>query len=595
LRERSQAEALDEVKKATSLGQIEEIVRPIEQRAQVLGQYSPSLFAVKILRLHAIEDMEYAEQELKRYTGSEISAEKEGAGIAAFNLLIREEPHRILPRLYALMGLGCNSEILQYAQGADVHDVPDLKEADEPKVFDIRELCRIYSGLPSQDGPRLRRLETQVEELFERYGSGDLLALHECIHDSRRLEKGRSVIPIRVSLQLRESSFASIPQLRPLREILVQFEGIGLYPLHTQDKGGFLDILERAQQQLNELKGEERALPEWYMVARLFESWHDFIRRELSEEKTKARLAVKPVTRWFPSNVGFNDVHVAWVLDNEGPSFAEIDQIALYWGERELECDTKGEVLLPGDQRRVAFRLSKLEGSELAADLELVLTVSVTDMWERRTERVCHPRRGFEVLKTFRGRVIGEEIVELLQSNNPLTSDELGQYCLEAKLYVHCNQLALLQLLEYSGGYPLFAHILLNDLVRYLKDGERWKPGQPRYVTCTDVPEVVEYIVDWDLTRSPGLIAEAWTTFPSDERDVIEALLESTQRHGGEPASLAQIQMCLGVEKPIAPILERLETKGIVEKKDERYRLRARLLEKWLRARQERDQALQSA
>jgi DNA-binding MarR family transcriptional regulator len=436
----------------------------------------------------------------------------------------------------------------------------------------------------------------EVEGIFERYDAEDLLALHTCIRDSRELRQGPDVIPIDVSPQLREGSFAGIPQLRPLGDVLIQFEGIRLHPLHTEGKGGFLDVLERAQQQLDGLEEEEeRTLPEWYMVARLFESWHDFIRRELSEEETRARLVVKPVTRWFPNNVGLGDVHVAWVLHNEGPSSAEIDHITLYLGERELECDAKGEMLLPGDQRRVAFRLSKLADSELPVDLDLALAVSVTDEWERRTERVCYPHHGFEVLKAFRGRVIGQEIVRLLQSNAPLTSDELRQYCLEAKMCVHCNQLALLQLLEYSGGYPLFVHILLHGLVRYLKDDERWKPGQPRYVTCTDVPEVVEHVVGRDLTNFPGLIAEAWTTFPSDERAVIEALLECTQRHGGEPASLAQIQMYLGVERPAASILERLEAKGIVEKKDERYKLRARLLEEWLQARRERDRASQSA
>ncbi len=273
---------------------------------------------------------------------------------------------------------------------------------------------------------------------------------------------------------------------------------------------------------------------------------------ELGEEQIKAQVVAKPVTRWFPNNVGLGDVHVAWVFRNEGPGSAEIHQSALYLGERELECDTKGEVLLCGDQKRVQFTLSKLAGSELPADLDLVLAVSLSDRWKRRTERISYLHRGFRVLKTFRGPVIGEEIVGLLQSNSPLTSDELRQYCLEANLYVHCNQLALLQLLEYSGGYPLLVHILLNGLVRYLKDGERWETGQPRYVTCTDVPEVVEYIVGWDLMCLPGLIARAWDDFP-------------------------------------------LEAKRMLEKRDGRYRLRARLFEEWLRARQERDRALQSA
>jgi hypothetical protein len=550
---------------------------------------------VKILRLYGIEDIEYAERELKRYAGSKISAEKEGAGIAVFNLLVREEPHRVLPRLYALMGLGCDGEILQYAQDADVHDVPGLKEADVRQELRIGKLCGIYSDLfsLSRGDLRLPRLEVEVEELFARYGAKDLFALHECIRDSGRLRKGLGVVPVDVSPRLRKSGFAGIPQLRPLRDILAQFEGIRLHPPHTQDNIGFLDILEKAQQQLNGLEEDERALPEWYMVAHLFEAWRDFIKRELSGETTT--LLVKPVTKWFPNNVGPGDVHVAWVLRNEGPGSAEIHRIALCLGERELECDTKGEVLLCGDQKCVQFTLIPLAGSELPTDLDLVLAVSLSDRWERRIERISCPHRGFTVLEAFRGRVIGEEIIELFQSNNPLTSDELRQYCLEANLYVHCNQLALLQLLEYSGGRPLFVHILLNGLIRYLKYGERWKTGQPRYVTCADVPEVVEYIVNWDLTRFPGLIARAWATVSSDERVVIEALLESTRLGGTELVSLARIQTRLGMEKPAAPIVAWLEAKGIIEKTHDHYRLRARLLGEWLRARQGPDRVLQSA
>ncbi|MDY6877154.1 MAG: vWA domain-containing protein [Chloroflexota bacterium] len=592
-RMRVPAQALDEVKRATSLGRIEEIVRPIERDTQMLGQYSPSLFAVKVLRLYGIEDVEYAEQELKRYAGSKISAEKEGAGIAVFNLLIREEPRTALPRLYALIRLGCDSEVLQYARRADAHDVPGLKEADVRQEFRIAKLCGIYSGLLGKDDLRLPRLEMEVMEILARYQARDLLALYECIRDSKRLGKGPGVVPVDVPPLLRESDFAGIPQLRPIRDILVQFDGIGLHPPHTQDNTGFLDILKEAQRQLIELEEDERALPEWYMLAHLFESWRDFIERELSGETTT--LIVKPVTKWFPNNVGPGEAHVAWILHNEGPSSAEIHCITLCLGERELECDTKGDVLLCGDQKRMQFTLGSLADSELQTDLNLTLAVSLSDGWERRTERISYPHRGFTVLEAFRGRVIGEEIVGLLQSNDPLTADELRQYCLEANLYVHCNQLALLQLLEYSGGYPLFVHILLIGLIKYLKDGERWKTGQPRYVTCAHVPEIVKYIIDWDLVFFSGFVTGTWVAFPVDERAVIEALLESTRLYGSEFVSLARIQTCLGMEKSVVPAVARLEAKGMVEKRQGRYRLRARLLEEWLRARQGRDRALQSA
>jgi hypothetical protein len=595
IRERNWPEILDELRKATSRRQIERIMRPIERdarAAQELEEYAPSAFAIKILKLYAIKE-DYAERELKRYAGSGIGVEKRGAGIAIFNLLIREEPHAIFPRLRAFMGLGCDNKILQYAEAASViRDVPELKEVDRRQAFDVSDLCRIYSGLCDRDEPRLPTLQMDVKKLFKRYGAEGSFALLECICDSRRLRKGLDVIPIRVSPQLRESSFVCIPQLRPLGDILLQFEGTKLYPLHTEDEDGFLNILEKAQRRLSQLE-EGAILPEWYIVSRLFESWRDFIERELSEKKAKANLVMKPVTRWFPKNVRLGDVHVAWVIHNEGPSFAKIDQIVLYRDGQELECDTKGEMLLRGDQKRVVFRLSELEGSEPPADLDLVLAVSLSDMWEHRTERFSRPHRGFEVMKAFRGPDVlgGRGIVELLHSNKPLIPDELVQYCLEAELYVHCNQLALLQLLEYSGGYPLFVHILLHGLIRYLKDDERWKTDQPRYVTCTDVPQVVEHVVGRDLTNFPGLIAEAWDTFPSDERTAIEALLESTQRHRGEPPDLIEIQTFFERGEPVAPILERLETKGMLEKRDGRYRLRANLLEQWLQARQERDRA----
>jgi hypothetical protein len=590
-REKSPTEALDGIKKATHLGQIEEIMWPIEQDAQTAKQYPPSLFAMKILRHYAIEDIKHAERELKRYARSEISAEKQGAGIAVFNLLVRGKSHQILPQLYTFVGWGCDSGILQYAQAADVEDVPDLREANRQQVFNVRTLCKIYSDLLG-DEVHSPRLEAEVEEILEHYRAKDVLALHRCIRDSRDLRKGQDVIPIDVSPQLRESSFASISQLRPLRDILVQFDGVELFPLYAKAQGGFLDVLEQARQQLNELKEEERLLPEWRMAAHLLESWRNFIGEE--SDDGKARLVAKPVTQWLPRNVKLDDVHVAWVLCNEGASFVEVGPITLCLGEWELGRDTSAnEMLLGGEQKLVAFPLSKLEGSGLPTDLDLTLVISLENMWERDTIQVCCPHRSFEVPKIYLGRVIGEEVVGLLRPNRSPTADDLRRYCLEAQLYVHCNQLALLQLLEYSGGYPLFAHILLDGLIRYLKDANKWQEDQPRYVTCADVPKVVQYVVDRDLASFAEPVARAWSTFPLDERNVIEALLESVQAQGGELASLTQIQMCLGSDEPIDPVLDRLKTKGILETKDRRYRLRARLIEEWLRARQERAESMQ--
>ncbi len=600
--ERKLDKTVDKLKQATSRKRIERILGEIEQTVQVL-KYSPLPFAVGILRFFDIKDVDHAEQELQVYARGKNNEKKNAAGIAVFNLLAREETPGILPALYNFIGLGCDSEVLQYAQLGDIHDVPDLPDFEDAggrQKLDTRDLCRIYSGLLSGDDLRLPRLLAEAEEVFERYGASDILAFHRCIRDSGDLRKEQDVIPIAVPLQLIESTFSEIPQLRPLKDILVQFEGIELSPLRTKDKGGFLDMLEKAQQQLSKL-AKEMALPEWRMMVNLFESWRDFIGRELSREETEAKLVVKPVTKWFPNNVGLGDVHVAWVLHNEGPGLIEIEQVALYLGERELGYDTEREVLLCDEERCVDFSLSELAGAELSTGLDLEIAVSLNDMWKRRTERFdkppfCHPHVGFSAPEIFR-RDIEEGLfdrhgeLDAIPAKVFQSSDALRQYCLETNLCVHCNQLALLQLLEYSGGDPVFVYALIKGLTEYLNDDAKWERGQPRYVTCADIPAIVEYIVDLD---AQDRIAKAWSTFELDEQAVVKALLKSMALQGDEPASEDEIQATLGVEKSIAPVIERLETKGILKERDGRYRLRAKLIEEWHRVRQEREQALES-
>jgi len=396
--------------------------------------------------------------------------------------------------------------------------------------------------------------------------------------------------------QLVESTFTELPQLRPLRDILVQFENVKLRSLRTEDKDGFLDLLERAQQQLSELE-VGTAFPERRMMVHLFESWRDFIGRELSREETEAKLVVKPITKWFPNNVELGDVHVAWVLCNEGPGLVEIEQVALYWGERELGYETPGGALLGGEEKRVEFAMDALTGAELPTGLDLALVVSLSDMRRRRTERFdeppsCYPHSGFSAPEIFR-RDIEEGLFDrqsefdtmpagVIQSN-----DALRQYCLETSLCVHCNQLALLQILDYSGGDPIFLRILIRDLTEYLDDDARWETDQPRYITCADVPAFIEYIVDLD---SQERIATAWDTLKLDEQAVIKALLKSVAFQENGSASADEIQTSLGVEKPVAPVVERLEEKGLLlEEGEGRYRLRVKLLEEWHRVRREQD------
>ena len=199
--------------------------------------------------------------------------------------------------------------------------------------------------------------------------------------------------------------------------------------------------MEKAFQQLYKLKEEEKALPEWYMVVDLFHTWRDFIDKELTKEKTRAELVVKPVTKWLPDNVGPGDVHIAWVLHNEGPSFMEVDHIALRLGKEELECDTEKEVLFQGDQRCVEFTLSKLELSKLessgiVSELSLTPVATIIDMWALRTESFDklpsferHTR--FGVPTAFRrGIIVDEELIgretelnvistELIESDPP--------------------------------------------------------------------------------------------------------------------------------------------------------------------------------
>lgn len=599
--ERKLVKSVDRLKRATSRRRIERILGEIEQTVQLL-EYSPLPFAVGILRFYAIGDVDYAERELCEYARSKSGEKKNAAGIAVFNLLLRQESPKILSALYDFIELGCDSEVLQYAQVGDVHDVPDLpdfEDTDGQRKLDIRDLCRIYSGLLGGDKLRTPRLLKEAVEIFEHYGANDMLALHKCIRDSKEFGTGEDVIPIAVPPQLVESTFSEIPQLRPLRDILVQFENVKLRPLRTENKDGFLDLLERAQQQLSELK-VGMAFPERRMMVDLFKSWRDFISRELSREETGATLIVKPITKWFPNNVGLGDVHVAWVLCNEGPGLAEIEQVALYWGERELGYDTLGEVLLCGEEKRVDFDLGKLDAAELPTGLDLALVVSLNDMWRRRTERFdeppsCYPHSGFSAPEIFR-RDIEEGLFNRQSEFDAMpagvfqSSDELRQYCLETSLSVHCNQLALLQILEYSGGDPIFLHILIKGLTEYLDDDTMWEEDQPRYVTCADVPAIIEYIVDLDTQER---IANAWNTFELDEQAIVKALLKGMALQGAESASVDEIQTSLGVEKPVTPVVERLETKGILlEEKDGRYKLRAKLIEEWHRVRREQDQAL---
>jgi len=596
--ERKLVKSVDRLKQATSRRRIERILGEIEQTVQLL-EYSPLPFAVGILRSYAIGDIDYAEQELREYARHKSGEKKNAAGIAVFNLLLRQESSQILPALYNFIELGCDSDVLQYAQVGDVHDVPDLpdvEDTDGQLKLDVRDLCRIYAGLLGGDKLRTPRLLKGAAEIFAHYGADDILALHRCIRESETFGTAEDLVPIAVPPQLVESTFTELPQLRPLRDILVQFENVKLRSLRTEDKDGFLDLLERAQQQLSELE-VGTAFPERRMMVHLFESWRDFIGRELSREETEAKLVVKPITKWFPNNVELGDVHVAWVLCNEGPGLVEIEQVALYWGERELGYETPGGALLGGEEKRVEFAMDALTGAELPTGLDLALVVSLSDMRRRRTERFdeppsCYPHSGFSAPEIFR-RDIEEGLFDrqsefdtmpagVIQSN-----DALRQYCLETSLCVHCNQLALLQILDYSGGDPIFLRILIRDLTEYLDDDARWETDQPRYITCADVPAFIEYIVDLD---SQERIATAWDTLKLDEQAVIKALLKSVAFQENGSASADEIQTSLGVEKPVAPVVERLEEKGLLlEEGEGRYRLRVKLLEEWHRVRREQD------
>lgn len=584
-------DTIDELKSAHTREQIEEIITPVEQVIMKLGRgkaHAPLIFALKILRLHAIGETTYAIQELTRYGKSESDVKEAAAGMAAFNLLIREEPQGVLPALYHLIVSECDCKTLQRAQHAEIIEVPGLREATPQQKRDVRRLCRLYADLLARETPRLLAQEARIEKILKRYEAMGLLALHNCITHSQERIKEWAFVPIDVPAQLCAASFDDIPSLRDLKDILVQFEGVQLYPLQTEERSGFLDVLQTAQQQLNEIEEAAKCLPECRMAIHLIESWRHFAEHALSEG-AKAELIANPfTTNWLPTNVALEDVCIAWVFHNQGPSFAKLHQVIFSWEGQELARDAEEVILRPDEQKIVSFNLDQLEGAHIPSRLDLTIAIHLSDGQGPRVERIHHAYYGFEAMTSFRGYdVFGKEIVDLLQSNKPLPPDAVRQYCAKAQLHVHCNQFALSQLLDHGGRNPLLVHILLYGLINYLTDEEMWQTNQPRYISCTDVPRVVDYLVHRDLKAPPGLLAKAWKTFPLDERAALEVIINSSEHHVTNPASLDEIPALVSTESPPTSILERLEAKGLIEKSDEEhYRLQAKLLEKWLRARQ---------
>lgn len=165
----------------------------------------------------------------------------------------------------------------------------------------------------------------------------------------------------------------------------------------------------------------------------------------------------------------------------------------------------------------------------------------------------------------------------------PLTADEMREYCVDTVLSTCCNQLALLQLLDHSGGYPLMARIILNGLINYLGESR----SRPRYVTYGDVSKVLEHILARDRglrSRQPS-ISGSWGNLSSEEQAVTRATVKSIDSRGTNTVSPATIKLnyeILSSRDHIDSVLDRLVRKHVLAEQHGRFRVAIPLLQAWL-------------
>lgn len=725
-------------------------------------------FGLVIVRAFAAGDQDLFEDFWRSSVQEDISSMKKGAGLALFTILVRQNEASVFPRIYQFLALGCDRQVFVYAAGSPMEEIETVGlPAPNRKIEDdIRELCLLYSRLLGEldlDASSTRSDLKKMDRFFHEYGAYDSRAFHQTISDSIWTTKGAGVIPFAVRPELENASFSQAPQLRPLANILLRFKGRKLNPLKgSRGIPGFYEELVRAkhsldeyafsEQQVTTAKGEVTwtklpCLPEYLLLKALIAKWVQFSEALLPEESA-AELSVRPVTTWVPNNPPSAPIHVAWVLINKGPSFADVDRTTLYLGVRNLARISRPHMLLYGERSLVEFEIDpkSIPGN---GELNLVPEVEFSDMKSLQTKRFSDPpdnppHWSFEVPATvevdeailceFIGREnelkqVSEEMIErakrilylwgppgigkhslleeldrgfehslrldyeiadivrvdgrhrgskspeemlskldehisdartaeppdivflvfddiinglvtmaheieadvdrlsakvmkmlesVLAKNpalrlvligtqapddmarlggelpdqtlalhlGPLAEDELVQYVSRTTLYKHCNQLALLRLLKYSGGYYVFARLLLEGLISYLRDESNWAANQPRYVSCELVPDVVRYVIQSDLGRAEGPIAQAWNKFPPEERAVISALCKGIRQSGEELVSLTEIVFHCKLDdaRVVTSTVERLQQQMVFEEQYGRYKLRIGLIAGWLGA-----------
>jgi hypothetical protein len=173
-----------------------------------------------------------------------------------------------------------------------------------------------------------------------------------------------------------------------------------------------------------------------------------------------------------------------------------------------------------------------------------------------------------------------------------ISEEELLRWADGLDLYRHCNQLALLWLLEYSGRFYRVVELLLHGMVDYLKEDAYWA-GRPRYISCSRIADVVKYTVKADLNGRKS-IERLWeNTFSFAEKAIIQALYRAISEMVNEPSvGLTDIIYWCKLEnrQTILDTVVHLERQGILEEQYGRIKMKIGLLVGWLSARKGNDE-----
>ena len=348
------------------------------------------------------------------------SSKKRGAAHAVFNLLMRHSKAEVVQCIYEFIDQGCSAEIFKYAAGSEVDDVTSLpgllKRGSREDEDEIRELCLIYSRLlePNPDLDGLRKLNTlnDLSRFLYSYGPRDLLALYRSIDDSFNTRRGLGVIPFTIPSELEQAEFKrsdqadSLGQLNELKKILLKFKGKKLYPLVRDEEKtlGFHTELKQAKSEIDGYikdKGQEQPSPEWYLTRGLVDEWIAFTEPMLPEENA-AKLSVEAVTTQLPTNLTSGSLHTAWVLSNQGKSFADIEEIAIMGDQGELFTLSRSYVQRSGEKRLIKFKLKPIDVPALqSGEFKPYLKIRFSDVSKFRIERFDESSPGYRPHQLF--------------------------------------------------------------------------------------------------------------------------------------------------------------------------------------------------